>query len=238
MGGLGEALEEERLLLEAIGRGEYCCLRHGLPYVRVSMMVGQLLCERRLDYELSEGRIEVHVRELMRLLRPLLASARSLAGCSGGRLVVSMPVAALIDRVPVVGRPDAILFEDCRVAAIVRLKEAERASRLDEARLRLYGLLVDYSPLPHAEPLRLIEVCSVDRRVLAEALLALRGGGIEGLKAVEGCRVYSWIYDRGSALQLFSRLAGYWLGLRAPMPRPGRLCMECRWRGVCSAGGL
>ncbi len=234
---MARGLEEEGVLLEAIGRGEYCCLRHGLPYVRVSMLVSQLVCERRLDLDLREGLVEVKARELLKLLRPLMDSRRRLLSCSGRRLVVSLPLAAVVEGVPVVGRPDALLVDDCRVSAVIRVKESGRFSRLDEARLRLYGLLLDYSPLPRSSVLRLVQVYG-DRECIAEAVLRARESGVEALRGLRGCRASILVYDRGSALSLFSRLAGYWLGARDAVPRPGWPCRECRWRGVCGAGGV
>ncbi len=230
---LVEALEHVANLLHAIVHGEYCCLRHGLPYIRVGDLVEQVYCEMRLHYKLAEGvDVEARKRELRRLVEFLLEARRRVPARPTRRLSLSIPLAALVEGVPVVGRPDTLIIEDGKVRSLVWVKETSRVLRVYERdRIRLYslGLLVDYSGLPRHQDMRLILVTVESREKLARALEELSSPRVG-----EGYAIHVLAYEREVALSHVAPLLAYWLQLREPTPRPSPWkCSSCPYRSVC-----
>ena len=235
MAGLLEALESMRLVLEAISSGEYCCLRHGLPYITVGDLVRQALCEMRLHYEYSRGGVgEARRRELRVLVEAVLEARRRVSeGFSDG--VLSTPLAAVVEGVPVVGRPDAILVSRGRVEAIVwaKVSRSTRVKPWDRVRLYSLGLLADYGGLPRSS-LKLVLVVAPEPAGLIEPLKLLRNRVEPGQG--DGYSVHVLAYDREVALNYVGPLLAYWKGLRDPVARRSRACMDCPFRSICGLG--
>ncbi len=233
---LREGIEEARNALEAISSGEYCCLRYGLPYVRVSDIVMLAYCPLRLHYHMetySEREIARRKAELRILVKALLEARRGLE--SSGRLFLSLPLAAVIEGVPVIGRPDVLIVENCKVKGVVVVKKTMRVGKVyfeERVKLYLYGLLVDYSPLPSANTLSLLFIKTPPEKTV-DALLQLR----EGLSSGNGYSVYRFVYDRADALRAVDVLLKYWAGEWVePKPRPApSKCMKCPFSNKCWA---
>jgi len=118
-----QAMEELRLLVEAIGGGEYCCLRHGLPYLRPSLLARQAFCEMQVELMLRRGIEKAVYRDERLLVEAVLEAKRRLARVpTKPRIAVSMPLAALVNSIPMLGRPDVLLVERGRVVGLLRLK--------------------------------------------------------------------------------------------------------------------
>ena len=233
-----QAIEELRLLLEAIGGGEYCCLRHGLPYLRPSLLARQAFCEMQVELMLRKGVERVVYRDERLLVEAVLEAKRRLARVpTKPRIAVSMPLAALVNNIPMLGRPDALLVEKGRVMGLLHLKiGSNRVLRSDLARLFSYGLMVDYSPLPSRENLSLLLLIADSKTSAIEKLQALKQAfeDNEPLYRVEGVRLFA--YDRGYAFHFLSPFLQYWIGAREPLASPIRTkCSRCELGWACPA---
>jgi len=231
-----QAMEELRLLLEAVGGGEYCCLRHGLPYLRPSLLARQAFCEMQVELMLRKGVERVVYRDERLLVEAVLEARRRLVRVPAQpRIAISAPLAALVDGIPMLGRPDALLIERGRVVGLLRLKVgSNRVSHSDLVRLYSYGLMVDYSPLPSRENLSLLLVVANSKTDAVEKLQALKQAFEDGkpLYRVDGVRLFA--YDRGYALHLLSPFLQYWIGAREPRASPSPTkCSRCELRLVC-----
>jgi len=231
-----QAMEELKLLLEAVGGGEYCCLRHGLPYLRPSLLARQAFCEMQVELMLHKGVEKVVYRDERLLVEAVLEARRRLVRVpSRSRIAISIPLAALIDSIPMLGRPDALLVEKGRIVGLVRLKiGSNRVSRGDLVRLYSYGLIVDYSPLPSKENLDLLLVVANSKTDAIRKLQTLRQAfeSSKPLYRVEGVHLFA--YDRGYALQILSPYLQYWIGSRDPQASPSPTkCSRCELRVEC-----
>jgi hypothetical protein len=234
---LVEAMEKLRQLLEALGAGEVCCLRHGLPYVTASDLVRQATCEMRLHLDYSQGRlVEPRRRELRLLVEAVLRARRSLPKLLPRRLALSLPLAGIVEGVPLVARPDAIVVLDGRVEAIVwaKVSPRPRLGWLDRLRLYAIGLAADYGGLPLREDAKLVLVAARTREALVHGLEAVRDEGARPL-ATSDYAIHVLAYDRAVALETLAALLAYWRGEREPAPRPSKLCSSCPYRDTCGA---
>ncbi len=231
-GGILDWIERIRMLLEAISKGEYCCLRHGLPYVTVGELVRQSLCEMRLHLEYTRGvDVEARRRELRLLVEAVLEARRRIPpGFSDG--VISLPLAAVVEGVPITGRPDSIVVRSGRVEAIVWAKVGSlRLKMWDRIRLYTLGLLVDYAEVPTTHTLHLVLVAAREPGKLVEPLKTIRSE----LRPIagEGYMVHVLVYDKDTALKYVGPLLAYWRGEREPVPRPSKACSSCPYRDTC-----
>ncbi|MET1101260.1 MAG: hypothetical protein ABWW69_02105 [Pyrodictiaceae archaeon] len=234
-----EAIEELRTLIEAIRAGEYCCLRYGLPYIKVSDIMMLYYCGAKLDFAMRLGREEgqrARLRELRVLAEALLrAKGRiSEAACSKG--FVSIPLAAIVEGIPIIGRPDSIMIEKCRVKSLIWLNMTKNVRRIREwhrVRMYLLGLIADYSPLPVDNDVDLYIVNFSSTLAARKALQQLREG--EGAGCGDDYCVIRLVYDRGVALGSTGGILRYWVDETIkPIPRPASTkCSLCEFRNIC-----
>ena len=236
---LRNVVERARVLLEAIARGEHCCLRHGLPYVTPSLLASQAFCEYRLDTQLRAGVIGApRPSDARRLVEAILQVRRLIPNTPppSGRLALSAPLAAIVDGVPVVGRPHAMLFTSRGLEAIVVGKLTSRPSRVfetDRVKLYAYAVLVEASGFRVPSSARLIVVAARQPRELAEALKTLEANGVRA-GVVGEAYVHVLAHDPLLERDLISRLLAYWKGLREPARKVGPWCNACPFRETCN----
>ena len=231
-----QAMEELRLLVEAIGGGEYCCLRHGLPYLRPSLLARQAFCEMQVELMLRRGIEKAVYRDERLLVEAVLEAKRRLARVpTRPRITVSMPLAAQVNSIPMLGRPDVLLVERGRVVGLLRLKiGSSRVSRGDLARIFSYGLMVDYSPLPSRENLSLLLLVADSKTSAIERLQALKQAFENGKPLYHVGGVHLFTYDRDHALHFLSPLLQYWVGAREPLASPSHAkCSRCELGWAC-----
>ncbi|ALL00191.1 hypothetical protein Pyrde_0141 [Pyrodictium delaneyi] len=235
--GLEEAIERARILLEAVSRGEYCCLRFGLPYVTPSLLASQVFCEKKLEYSLlneSEDEKAKRVSEARKLVEVLLEARRHLPR-QLDRFTLSFPVAAVVEGVPIIGRPHAVYFEDGHVAAIVLGKITMRPSKLydsDRVKLYAYALTLAYAGFPLTSRTRLVLVAAKDNKKLIDALSSLDPGSARPFRG-DGAAIHVLAHDVHVELETVSNLLAYWKGNRASTARQGPWCSSCPFRELC-----
>lgn len=233
-----EALERAAQLLEAIARGEFCCLRHGLPYVTPSLLASQAFCEARLDYRLSRGEEEgsPSPNAARAVLQAVLGARRRLrSGDEEKGVVLDTPLAAVVYRIPLVGRPHALAVKGGCVKAVYVAKKGRRVYTSDRVKANAYASMVKELGMA-CGTMRIAYLLAESPNEAARLLMSLddpfnprpQAGG-------DSTRLVVEVYDEAEAERLLAPLAAYWLGLRDPSPRPGRWCSQCPYRGICPA---
>ncbi|KSW11308.1 hypothetical protein CF15_00080 [Pyrodictium occultum] len=234
--GLEEVLENVRLVLEAVSKGEYCCLRFGLPYVTPGLLASQALCEKRLEYELL-GEQEPGAKrasEARKLVEVLLEARRRIPP-GAGSFTLSIPVAAVVEGVPVIGRPHAVHVRNGRVAAVVVGKISGRPGRLypsDKVRLYAYALTLERAGFPMSSGTRLVLAAARDNRSLIALLSGLDLSRVRPV-AGDGAALHVLAHDPDLELEMLAPLLAYWRGERQAAVRRGRWCASCPFRERC-----
>ncbi len=236
---IARALEEARLILEAVASGEYCCLRHGLPYVTPSLLAEQAFCEMKLHLRLSRGEQAEYRRSELRLLLEALLGAKRLLrpGDEERGVILSTPLAAIVEGLPVIGRPGALAVKGGCIRAIYLLRR--RSGRLYPSEIvkgNAYALMADELGAA-CETLRIAYIQADSAEELREAIKGINDQfnpkSLAGPGSSGGIRVL--VYNPLEARQQVRYLAAYWLGAREPRPRPGAWCNRCPYRGSCPA---
>ncbi len=236
-GGLAEALEATRLLLEAVSSGEYCCLRHGLPYVTPSLLAEQAFCERRLEHRLAEGGEKeppASPVQARKLLEALLGARRRL--WTGEEKVITAPLAALVEDVPLIGRPPALaLDEGCvRAVYLVKVTSRPRLYHSDRVKAYAYATLVERAGIACSD-MKIAYVTTPEPIDLKELLALLpdptRPRPVKG----EHVSVHILAHDPRMEMELLAPLLAYWRGERSATPRPGPWCRTCPYQRLCPA---
>ncbi len=236
---LGEALEQAKVLLEALSRGEYCCLRHGLPYVTPSLLSEQVFCEAKLDIRLSRGDpVEAKPRRELRMLLEALLGARRLLRGARGRYTLSAPLAAVVEELPLVGRPAVLGVENDCVSVVYLLRG--RRGRLyptEVVKGYAYGAMLEELGASCGS-LKIAYVAAEKPSELRRAVESLGDPLEPSSLAGEGFEVRVRIYNPLEARNTIAHLAAYWTGRRPPRPRPGPWCVRCPYRSSCPAASL
>ncbi|NOZ88656.1 MAG: hypothetical protein GXO15_01880 [Crenarchaeota archaeon] len=236
---LSEALGHAKVLLEALSRGEYCCLRHGLPYVTPSLLSEQVFCEAKLDMRLSRGDpVEAKPRRELRMLLEALLGARRLLRDTGGRYTLSTPLAAVVEGLPLVGRPAVLGVEgDC--VSVVYMLRGRRGKLYPTEVVKgyAYGAMLEELGASCGS-LRIAYVAAENPSQLRKAIESLEDPLEPASLAGEGFEVRVRIYNPPEARSTIAHLAAYWTGRRPPRPRPGPWCTRCPYRGFCPATSL
>ena len=234
-------LEEQRLLLEAISKGEYCCLRHGLPYVTPSILASQTLCERKAIHELLSSPRKPVSNEAKELVKIILNTKKKLPRMLPEYFSLDAPLATIIQGVPVIGRPHSIVFVKGFVQAIVIGKKTSRPERLylsDRVKLYAYGLLASRAGLPLGSRTRLVLVAARDNQHLIEAIKSAHQWLRAGASLPPRSRSYTvhfLVHDEGVEEEALAPLLAYWRGDREEYVEPGPWCRSCPLRDSCSA---
>jgi len=236
-----ERLEEQRLLLEAISRGEYCCLRHGLPYVTPSILSSQVLCERKAIQELLASDRKPGPNEAKELVHVILRAKRTLPRVLPDYFSLDAPLAALIQEVPIIGRPHSIVFVNNRVSAVIVAKITTKPERFylsDRVKLYAYGLLAARAGLPLSSRTRLVLVTAKDKARLVDVLTQvyrwIRSGASIPPKG-RGYRVHFMAHDEAVEEEMLAPLLAYWRGERGERIEPGPWCRYCPVADSCEA---
>jgi len=235
---LEETIERVRLLLEAVSRGEYCCLRFGLPFVTPSLLASQVFCEKKLEYTL----INEHdpgarrISEARKLVEVLFEAKRRIPRHTD-TFVLSIPVAAVVEGVPIIARPHAVYFDAGRVAAIVVGKISTKPWRMygsDKVKLYAYALTLAYAGFPLTSRTELILAAAEDNRKLIGILSSVDLSSVKPI-ADNGAALHVLVHDLDAELEAISPLLAYWREERKPTARRGSWCTRCPYYGSCYA---
>ncbi len=231
-----DALEEARLVLEAVIRGEYCCLRHGLPYVTPGLLGEQAFCEKRLDFRLALGEERepppspVQARKL---LEAVLGAKRRL--WTGREEVVTVPLASIVQGVPMAGRPPAMALGEGCVAALylVKVTGRHRLYPSDRVKAYAYALLAEAAGIACSD-MKIAVVTTGEPLGLAELRGLLPEPRRPRPRAGEEAAIHVLAHDPSEEERLLSPLLAYWRMERGPAPRRGPWCGKCPYRDRCS----
>lgn len=228
---------------------EGIALRHGVTHVAVSDIASVHFCELKLDHRYTIGEIPsadaaagtaLHEELIESQMVPVAREDIIEEIDRGGEVDVSLGLEAVVEGLPIRGRPDWVCFSDRRPCWVVELKttgkpvESPFPDHLAQA--QLYGLLLeetgfDCSGLQVAVVYRQRGRLSDEERAgfLTEVTAQLRTRG-------NGAGVHTASYQRERALAEVRRVRSYWFGDRAARPSASRgKCASCAYGNWCPA---
>ncbi len=235
---LRERIEKVRELLSEVSHGSFCCLRYGLPYITVSDIVEQSLCEHKVILKYHSSSHKQRVRELRKLVSMLgrLFMANDTRKCTA----LSIPLAAVVEGVPIIGRPDLLIFVREKLAGIVWSRiggDLTKVRPWERVRLYALGLLADYAGLGTRDT-NLFLITAKDRKDIAKGLrivLARLGCINTRIDSIEASvAIHRMVYDRDIALDYIGRFLTLWITERGPQgPFYPGLCKNCAMSSSC-----
>ncbi len=206
-------------------------LRFGLGFIRGSEVKQQFYCEQRLDYAYSRGDVDLEHRE--NIARRIVSLTLGVVKRPVIKGWIRVPLIAVIEDVPVIASPDAILVNGDRVEVIVKASITEKPNPqvyrsdtvlayLHLAMLHSLGFRVNSS--------KYYIVRGVKDEVF-KALVELKNNGRITESNVKAVRI---VYDEVRAREILSWAMAYWKKLRPPKPMPSKAkCSTCPYREVC-----
>ncbi len=229
-----EALENAQLYFEAISKGEYCCLRHGLPYVTPYLLAEQTFCEMRLHLRLLRGDIPDKInnsiaRELLKIMLNIKSRLPKLIVSK--EFFLSIPLAAVVNNVPILGRPPAIHVENgcADTIYIVKTSPSLRIYHSDIVKGFAYSLIV-YKTALSCKDLKIVYIVTRETKHIIKAIRMIKGEESVPNKEI---RVVKKIFDYYEAMKILSPLLAYWLETRNPQPVKSSYCMKCTYKDLC-----
>jgi CRISPR/Cas system-associated exonuclease Cas4 (RecB family) len=229
------ALENAQLYFEAVSRGEYCCLRHGLPYITPSLLAEQAFCEMRLHLRLTQGDIPDKVstssaRELLKIMLNVKNKVPKLMELR--EFFLSIPLAAIVNDVPILGRPPAIHVKDgcADKIYIVKTSSSLRIYRSDIVKGLAYSLII-YKTGLSCKDLGITYVVTREPKHIVKAIRVVKG---DELVSSNDIRVVKKVFDYYEAMNTLSPLLAYWLGMRDPYPIKTSYCKRCTYKNLCT----
>lgn len=228
-----EPWEKLRVLAEEFHEGELRnpSLRFSVGFLRGGEIKQQFYCEQRLHYRYLRGEVDLELREgiARRIVSMVLGVSRKPVG-SGW---VRVPLIGLLDDVPVISTPDALLVDGDRVLIVVKAATTSSPSpRIysgDVALVHLYMLLL--RELGFKLGNTKYYIVKGDSKNIFKALLELRSNGKITSRDL-AVRVLA--HDEESAWTTTSWALAYWKNLRPPTPRPSPTkCSSCPYRDIC-----
>ncbi len=209
-------------------------LRFGLGFIRGSEVKQQYYCEQRLDYMYSRGDVDLEHRES--IARRIVSLTLGVVKRPVIKGWVRVPLIAVIEDVPVISSPDAMLVNRDRVELVVKASITKNPNpqvyRSDIALAYLHLAMLDSLGFRVGSSKYYI-VKGVEDKVF-KALVELRSSG----KIMESnVKVIGVVYDENRAYEMLSWAMAYWKKLRPPKPMPSKAkCSTCPYRELCPHG--
>ncbi|NPA99768.1 MAG: Dna2/Cas4 domain-containing protein [Crenarchaeota archaeon] len=235
--------------------GRVCArgLKFDRRYLIVSEIAQQFYCEHKLELMYKEGKVETEEMRLGTLIHEEMFKGERLSTdelidriLTFRRVVATFPLAVVYKNVPVLGVPDAVIFDDGKPIALVELKTTRRwigkVFTCEYVQAQLYSYMLRVNDLADKMNVVIVKVSrdveltdNIRRRLLNRALsLIEKYGGSE--VTVRGEKYSIHVYDSDSAAFRYLDWAlGYWLGTRGvyiPLDSRSR-CRKCEYRHLC-----
>ncbi|RUM47247.1 MAG: hypothetical protein DSY37_03065 [Hyperthermus sp.] len=225
---LEEGLEKAKLILEAIARGEYCCLRHGLPYITPSILYEQAFCEMKLHLRLSKGApSNARPSTATILLRELLRTKHNTSG------IISPPMAATILSVPIIARPPALAVKDCVHAIYIAASFNKRPYHPQLVKAYAYAAIAHSLGIA-CNTMHLAFVSTRNPNSLKQLINLIQNPLKPKPTKIGDAKIVTMIYDHEKALAILSRLLAYWTMKREPQARKNSYCPKCPFNTHCT----
>ncbi len=237
----------------ALGRIHARGLRFDKKYLIVSEIAQQYYCEHKLELMYREGKVETEEMRLGTYIHEETFKGERLSTeeliekiLTFKRVVASFPLAIVYRGVPILGVPDAVIFNDSRPIALVELKTTRRwigkVFTCEYVQAQLYSYMLQANELADNINVIIVKVSRdieltdlVRRKLLNRALLLVeKYNGSEVVVRGEKYSIHVYENDTASFRYLDWAL-GYWLGTRGtyiPLDYRSR-CRKCEYRHLC-----
>jgi len=232
-------LEELHNLIEYIGKGGYCCLRYGLPYIKASDIADLVYCPQKKHYDLTLGSntSTQRMREA-RIVAEMVLKARKRVKTVMEKQYISIPLASVINNVALIGRPDIVIIENCKIYGVLVAKKTENHNKV-YAREKLYlktlGVIAEKSPLPSSQNMRLYLIKASGSRELVQAVKRFKRGELKTTTCTPDYCVYVYYHEPEIVHRDLARLLAYWIdSTLAPKALPSKSkCIRCPYHHIC-----
>jgi CRISPR/Cas system-associated exonuclease Cas4 (RecB family) len=230
--------------------------RHGLRFVPVSSIAEQFYCEVKVDHEYTRGEVPTEAKqegsathEEVFVMKPT-TPAEIVRDIRRKQTVTSTFLAVgKVDKLRIIGRPDAVIFHHGRPRWVVELKTTGRdpgSLWSDQVvQLKTYGLLLEKMGFDTKEldlvlvRLRRQSPLSEDQieTLLEQVTTHLFNDDYQRFELAHhlDLKFFVFPYSRHEAERDVKWAMDYWLEKRAPIPTTyaGR-CRSCEYSKVCS----
>ena len=227
--------------------------RHDLSFVPVSSIAGQYYCEVKVDNEYVRGEIPTEEKEVgTELHEEILAMKRVETDEliqhieKAPRVTASFRLHGDVEKLRIVGVPDAVIFENGTPRWLIELKttkgDTSKLWRDQALQVRLYGILLESMGFDCSNlelvlaRMRQDEALEPDekRNLLAEVRESLARRTTNEVEARHGMKVFVFPYARAEAKDAVAWAQDYWLGNRNPIPTKNESkCRACEYRDWC-----
>jgi hypothetical protein len=147
-----------------------------------------------------------------------------------------VPLAALIQGVPLAGRPPAMALGDGCVSAIYTVKVSRKGRIYQGDRVKIYAYAAAAERLGILCPdARLAVVVAPEPLGLQELLRLLPEPSRPRPLRGSSVSLHVLAHDPEAEAETLAPLLAYWRGERPPRPRPGAWCSSCPYRDRCPA---
>ena len=228
--------------------------RHDLSFVPVSSIAGQYYCEVKVDHEYVRGEIPTEEKEVGTELHEEIFVMKRVKTDEliqhiekAPRVTASFPLHGDVEKLRIVGVPDAVVFEKDAPRWLIELKttkgDPSKLWRDQELQVRLYGVLLetmgfDCSSLQLVlARMRQDEALEPDEKkeLLAEVRESLDRHKTSEVEAKYGMKVFVFPYAGAEAKDAVVWAQEYWLRNRSPIPTKNESkCRACEYRDWCS----
>ncbi|NPA70078.1 MAG: Dna2/Cas4 domain-containing protein [Crenarchaeota archaeon] len=243
----------ELVLDIALGRVYARGLKFDKKYLIVSEIAQQYYCEHKLELMYREGKVETEEMKLGTLIHEEMFRGEKLSTeelidriLTYRRVVASFPLAIVYKSVPILGVPDAVIFDDGEPIALVELKTTRRwigkVFTCEYVQAQLYSYMLRVNELAEDMNVIIVKVSrdveltdNIRKKLLNRAIVLIeKYGGSE--ITVRGEKYSIHVYESDSAAFRYLDWAlGYWLGTRGiyvPIDCKSR-CRKCEYRHLC-----
>ncbi|MGB9694142.1 MAG: PD-(D/E)XK nuclease family protein [Fervidobacterium sp.] len=224
-------------------------LKHGFRYIFVSDVAQQFYCEKKVENTYTLGGIPTEAKvvgsvvhdEVFRMekveLHELIEKIKS-----GERVVASFTLVGMVNGIPLVGKPDAVLFFGQRPLFLIELKTTSSSvSKLwDDQTLQaqVYAYLLEEMGFD-VSSLRIFivkvrrEIGENERKSLLNQIVgSILQGNVNERRGF--MKIFEIKYDREYVVRQVSWALGYWLNERDAIPtRKASKCRACEYNAVC-----
>jgi hypothetical protein len=233
-------------------------IRFGLPWVPVSTIAEQFYCEAKVDFEYKHGKIPTPAKEEGTELHEEIIEMESTtpmdlvkAIAKKPVLLCAFPVYAQVGDMPIMGMPDAVLFQRSKPSQLIELKttngDVTKLWRNQAVQIKAYGLALDSMGFDCRNlQLSLVRVnkegiaAELKGQLLSEISYGLLRGSPEAIEQTFNAqqrgqvKIHLMAYHRDDALKDVVWAKDYWTMKREAVPTtaPSK-CRACEFNADC-----
>jgi CRISPR/Cas system-associated exonuclease Cas4 (RecB family) len=227
--------------------------RHSLSFIAVSDIAQQFYCEAKVEQQYTTGAIpseikttgsEIH-EEIFAMesveLEKLIKSVEKKPS-----VIATFPLVATVNKIRILGVPDAIIFNNSRPKWLIELKTTiSRNPRMwpdQEVQIRTYGLLLEKMGFDCSNLTLVLIHLRQDNRldpnekkaILSEIATSIELDRLREIEFKYGMKISLISHDNFKAEESVLWAQDYWLDVREPIPtkNPSK-CKSCVYTETC-----